>query len=47
MANQAEKEKARMEASFAEQHSRETEEIRSLNELLNQKEVYAGELVQD
>nr|XP_016450374.1 PREDICTED: uncharacterized protein LOC107775187 [Nicotiana tabacum] len=45
-ANQAEKEKDRMEATFSEQHSRATKEIRYLKELLNKKEVYAGDLVQ-
>ncbi|XP_019256296.1 PREDICTED: tropomyosin-like [Nicotiana attenuata] len=44
--NQAGKEKNLFESSFAEQLSKATEEIRGLKELLNQKEVYAGELVQ-
>lgn len=46
-ADQAKKEKSRMEATFAEKHSKATEEIWSLKELLNQKEVYMGELVRD
>ncbi|XP_070049819.1 uncharacterized protein [Nicotiana tomentosiformis] len=44
--SQVEKDKDRLESSFAEQLSKATEEIRSLKELLNQKEVYVGELVQ-
>lgn len=44
--NQVENKKDRLESSFVEQHSRATEEIRSLKELLNQKEVYASDLVQ-
>lgn len=35
-----------MESSFAKQHLRDTEEIRCLKELLNQKEVYVCNLVQ-
>lgn len=46
-ANQAENEKARMEATSAKQHYKATKEIQSLKELLNKKEVYAGELVQE
>ncbi|XP_070036501.1 uncharacterized protein [Nicotiana tomentosiformis] len=44
--NQAEKGKERLESFFVEQHFKATEEIRSLKELLNQKEAYAGDLVQ-
>ncbi|XP_075094114.1 chloride channel protein CLC-e isoform X3 [Nicotiana tabacum] len=44
--SQVGKDKYILESSFAEQLSKATEEIRSLKELLNQKEVYARELVQ-
>ncbi|XP_070013884.1 uncharacterized protein [Nicotiana sylvestris] len=44
--NQAGKDKNLLESSFAEQLSKATKEIRGLKHLLNQKEVYAGELVQ-
>lgn len=44
--NQAGKDKNLLESSFAEQLSKATEEIRGLKDLLNQKETYAGELVQ-
>nr|XP_009784780.1 PREDICTED: uncharacterized protein LOC104233148 isoform X2 [Nicotiana sylvestris] len=43
--SQVGKDKDILESFFVEQLSKETEEIRSLKELLNQKEVYAGELV--
>ena len=45
--HQAEKDKERLESSFSEQLSKASEEIRELKALLNQKEVYAGELVQN
>lgn len=35
------------EATFAEQYSKSTEEIRSSKELLNLKEIYVSELVQE
>nr|XP_033509339.1 uncharacterized protein LOC117274216 [Nicotiana tomentosiformis] len=44
--SQVEKDKDRLESSFAEQLSKATEEMRSLKEFLNKKKVYAGELVQ-
>ncbi|XP_070003344.1 tropomyosin-2-like [Nicotiana sylvestris] len=44
--NQAGKDKNLLESSFAEQLSKASEEIRGLKALLNEKEVYAGELVQ-
>ncbi|XP_070043091.1 uncharacterized protein [Nicotiana tomentosiformis] len=44
--SQVGKDKDILESSFAEQLSKATEEIRSLRKLLNQKETYAGELVQ-
>ncbi|XP_019239391.1 PREDICTED: uncharacterized protein LOC109219393 [Nicotiana attenuata] len=44
--NQASKDKDFVESSFAEQLSKASEEIRCLNALLNEKDVYAGELVQ-
>ncbi|XP_070037177.1 uncharacterized protein [Nicotiana tomentosiformis] len=44
--NQVGKDKDILESSFAEQFSKATKEIRGLKELLNQKETYAGELVQ-
>ncbi|XP_070002677.1 uncharacterized protein [Nicotiana sylvestris] len=44
--NQAGKDKKLLESSFVEQLSKATDEIRGLKELLNQKEVYVGELVQ-
>ncbi|XP_019240646.1 PREDICTED: uncharacterized protein LOC109220639 [Nicotiana attenuata] len=44
--NQAGKDKNLLESSFAQQLSKATEEIRGLKALLNEKEVYAGELVQ-
>ncbi|XP_070042857.1 interactor of constitutive active ROPs 1-like [Nicotiana tomentosiformis] len=44
--NKVEKGKNILESYFAEQHSKATEEIRSLKELLNEKEVYASDLVQ-
>ncbi|XP_070046015.1 uncharacterized protein [Nicotiana tomentosiformis] len=44
--SQAGKDKDLLESSFAEQLSKATEEIRGLKELLNQKEVYAWDLVQ-
>ncbi|XP_070049512.1 interactor of constitutive active ROPs 1-like [Nicotiana tomentosiformis] len=44
--SQVGKDKELLKTSFAEQLSKATEEIRGLKELLNQKEVYAGELVQ-
>ncbi|XP_016442101.1 uncharacterized protein LOC107767575 isoform X2 [Nicotiana tabacum] len=43
--SQVGKDKDILESFFVEQLSKETEEIRSLKELLNQKEVYEGELV--
>ncbi|XP_019238014.1 PREDICTED: formin-like protein 18 [Nicotiana attenuata] len=45
--SQAEKERERLESSFSEQLSKASEEIRALKDLLNQKEIYAGELVQN
>ncbi|XP_019229440.1 PREDICTED: ATP synthase subunit alpha, chloroplastic-like [Nicotiana attenuata] len=45
--NQGEKERERFETSFSEQLSKASEEIRALKDLLNQKEIYAGELVQN
>ncbi|XP_070010312.1 uncharacterized protein [Nicotiana sylvestris] len=45
--HQAEKEKEHLESSFSEQLSKASEEIRKLKALLNQNEVYAGELVQN
>ncbi|XP_070012334.1 spindle pole body component 110-like [Nicotiana sylvestris] len=45
--NQVEKEKERLKSSFSEQLSKASEEIRELKALLDQKEVYAGELVQN
>ncbi|XP_070011361.1 uncharacterized protein [Nicotiana sylvestris] len=45
--HQAEKDKERLESSFSEKLSQASEEIRELKALLNQKEVYAGELVQN
>jgi len=44
--NHTGKDKNLLESSFAEQLSKATEEIRALKALLNEKEVYAGELVQ-
>ncbi|XP_070054005.1 uncharacterized protein [Nicotiana tomentosiformis] len=44
--SQVGKDKDILDSSFAEQLSKATEEIRSLKELLNQKEVYGGKLVQ-
>nr|XP_033511460.1 uncharacterized protein LOC117276223 [Nicotiana tomentosiformis] len=44
--SQVGKDKDILESSFTEQLSKATEKIRSLKEFLNQKEVYAGELVQ-
>ncbi|XP_070015803.1 uncharacterized protein [Nicotiana sylvestris] len=44
--NQASKDKNLFESSFAEQLSKDIEEIIGLKALLNEKEVYAGELVQ-
>ncbi|XP_070048929.1 tropomyosin-2-like [Nicotiana tomentosiformis] len=44
--SQVGKDKDILESPFAKQLSKATEEIRSLKELLNQKEIYAGELVQ-
>lgn len=46
-ANQVEKENTKMETNFTEQHCMSAEKIRSLKELLNQKEIYTGELVQE
>ncbi|XP_019263878.1 PREDICTED: lamin-B1-like [Nicotiana attenuata] len=45
--SQAEKERERLESSFSEQLSKASEEIRALKDLLNQKEIYARELVQN
>nr|XP_009762972.1 PREDICTED: uncharacterized protein LOC104214939 [Nicotiana sylvestris] len=45
--SQADKEKARLEISFSEQLSKASEEIRELKALLDKKEAYAGELVQN
>lgn len=36
-----------MKANFVEQYSKATEEIQSLKELINQKEIYVSELVQE
>lgn len=47
LANEAKKEKPRLEATFLEKHSKVPEEIRSFKEHLNQKEIYAGELVRE
>lgn len=44
--NQAGKDKHLLESSFAEQLSKATEEIRGLKALLDEKDVYASELVQ-
>ncbi|XP_019237561.1 PREDICTED: flocculation protein FLO11-like [Nicotiana attenuata] len=45
--SKAEKDKERLECSFSEQLSKSSEEIRELKALLNKKEEYAGELVQN
>ncbi|XP_070021954.1 uncharacterized protein [Nicotiana sylvestris] len=45
--SQADKEKTRLETSFSEQLSKDSEEIRELKVLLSKKEAYAGELVQN
>ncbi|XP_019262040.1 PREDICTED: SH3 domain-binding protein 5-like [Nicotiana attenuata] len=45
--SKAEKDKERLECSFSEQFSKSSEEIRELKALLNKKEEYAGELVQN
>jgi len=44
--NQAGKDKNLLKSLFAEQLSKASKEIRSLKDLLNQKEAYSGELVQ-
>ncbi|XP_019266740.1 PREDICTED: tropomyosin-1-like [Nicotiana attenuata] len=44
--SQADKDKNLLEASFSEQLSKASEEIRELKALLSKKEAYAGELVQ-
>ncbi|XP_070004707.1 MAR-binding filament-like protein 1 [Nicotiana sylvestris] len=45
--SQEDKDKECLESSFTEQLSKASEEIRALKALLDQKEVYAGELVQN
>nr|XP_016511069.1 PREDICTED: myosin-6-like [Nicotiana tabacum] len=45
--SQFEKDKERLECFFSEQLSKSSEEIRELKELLDKKEEYAGELVQN
>jgi len=45
--SQADKEKARLETSFSEQLSKASEDIRELKALLDAKEAYAGELMQN
>ncbi|XP_070010261.1 uncharacterized protein [Nicotiana sylvestris] len=45
--HQAEKDKEYLKSSFSEQLSKASEEIRELKALLNQKEVYSRELVQN
>ncbi|XP_070015433.1 uncharacterized protein [Nicotiana sylvestris] len=45
--SQADKEKAHLETSFSEQLSKASEDIRELKALLDAKEAYAGELVQN
>nr|XP_009796639.1 PREDICTED: uncharacterized protein LOC104243181 [Nicotiana sylvestris] len=45
--SQAYKEKARLETSFSEKLSKASEDIRELKALLDAKEAYAGELVQN
>ncbi|XP_019241659.1 PREDICTED: PR domain zinc finger protein 2-like [Nicotiana attenuata] len=45
--SKAEKDKERLECSFSEKLSKSSEEIRELKALLNKKEEYAGELVQN
>ncbi|XP_019259504.1 PREDICTED: flocculation protein FLO11-like [Nicotiana attenuata] len=45
--SKAEKDKERLECSFSKQLSKSSEEIRELKALLNKKEEYAGELVQN
>ncbi|XP_019261432.1 PREDICTED: tropomyosin-2-like [Nicotiana attenuata] len=45
--SKAEKDKERLECSFSEKLSKSSEEIRELKVLLNKKEEYAGELVQN
>ncbi|XP_070007518.1 uncharacterized protein [Nicotiana sylvestris] len=45
--SQTDKEKARLETSFSEKLSKASEDIRELKSLLDAKESYAGELVQN
>ena len=45
--NQAGKDKNLLKTSYSEQLSKASEEIRELKALLNKREVYAGELIQN